>query len=73
MVKEAFFEHLLVQTCAVETSRETQFDVTDQRLFARCRHNAIGIITLVEHETLEDRPTVSFTACPWIVMPCSPA
>ena len=44
-----------MQARAVESRRHAEFDIFDQRGIAWRRHDAVGIIALIEHETLEDR------------------
>src|SRR5258708_32548576 len=52
MVQEAFLKDLLVQTSAIKTSREAQFDVVDQCIVIRCGQYTIRIIALVKNKAL---------------------
>ena len=55
MIKEAFLKDFLMQARAIEAGRDTQFNVFNQRGIARRRHDAVRVIALVEHQTLENR------------------
>ncbi len=53
MVQEALLEHFLVQPGAVETGFQAELDIVDQRLLAGGGQDAVGVKSLVEHQSLE--------------------
>src|SRR5215472_2164710 len=60
MIQEALLKDLLMQASAVKTSREAQFDIVLQCLVTRRGQHTIGIIALVENQSLEDDLVVDF-------------
>ena len=54
MIKEALFKDLLVQARAIEAGSDAELDIFNESGVARRSHDTIGIISLIEHQALED-------------------
>src|ERR1700730_1764147 len=53
MIKETLLEDFLMQPRAVKAYGHTQFDIAAQGFIAGSSHNPIGVVTLIEHQALE--------------------
>src|SRR5258708_32356962 len=60
VIEEGLLKDFLMEACPVEASSHTECDIMLEGLIAGSGHNAIGVVSLVEYETLKDHLSIYF-------------